>query len=230
MYDASTIIKGQGLTYGATTVGAVLIDIAALGADFVGVAHETVTASTTALATGTIVYGKTILNPDAVYLCQWDDSATYDVNITSSTTAAVTIGTTDDNMDGGWIYINSGTGAGQLGFIGAASTTVMTLDTTTAFDVAPASDSDCLLIRRPWKFPANSGNDLSATFDELLSDEDCTGEILILENYIVATSVPFGPLRPRQHHALSNLNNCAVKFYSDIYFTDAVLRGATTMA
>jgi len=34
--------------------------------------------------------------------------------------------------------------------------------------------------------------------------------------------VPFGPLRPRQHHMLSNLNNQGVKFYADIRFIDNI--------
>lgn len=219
-YDASSIIKGQALTYGATTKGAVLIDASAQAADVIGVSHEAKTVSTTALTTGTLVFGKTILNPDAIYLCQYDDAQASDVDVVSSTTAAITLGTCDDDLDGSWIYINSGTGQGQLGYVGAASTTVMTLDTTTALGTAPASDSDVLIIKKAWKYNDAVGADLSATFDELLSDEDTTGAIAILENYIEATSVPFGPLRPRQHHALSNLHNHKVKFYADIYFTD----------
>jgi len=222
VYDASTIIKGQGLTYGANTRGAVLIDCTAQAADFVGVSNELINASTTDLTTGTIVYAKTILNPDAIYLAECDPAVGSDVDVISGTTTAITLGTCDDDMDGSWIYVNSGTGVGQLGYIGAATTTVMTLDTTTAFGTAPDNTSDVLLIRRPWRAPADGGRDLNATFDKLLSDEDETGAIIVLENYIAAVTIPFAPLRPRQHHALSNLNNRNAKFYSDIQFQDNV--------
>ena len=220
VYDASTIVKGQALTYGASTVGCVLIDATATAADVAGVANETVTASTTALTTGTIVYAKTILNPDAIYLAQYDPSTSADVNVISSTTAATTLGTCDDDLEGSWLYCNSGTGVGQLGFIGAATTTVMTLDTTDPWAVAPDSSTDVLIIRKPWRAPADGGKDLDATFTMLLSDEDETGAIMVLENYIEATTIPFAPLRPRQHHALTGLNNVGVKFWSDIFFKD----------
>ena len=219
-YDASTIIKGQALTYGATTLGSCLIDATATAADVAGVSNETVTCSTTAITTGTLVHGKTIINPDAIYLAQCDPTASVDVDVVSATTTAITLGATDDDMDGSWIYCNSGTGIGQLGYIGAASTTVMTLDTTDAFAVAPDATTDVLLIRRPWLAPANGGRDLDTTFSMLLSDEDETGAIMVLENYIEATTIPFGPLRPRQHHALTGLNGVNVKFWSDIQFQD----------
>ena len=225
-----TFIKGQSTTYGANTYGAVLIAGAALGANFTGVTAEAKTATSTALTTGTLVFAKVILNPDAVFLAQWDDSTTYDVAITSSSTSVVTVPTMDDDLDGSWVYVNDGTGKGQLGYVGAADTTTLTLDTTAAFGTAPDSTSAILLIRHPWAVANGGGNDLSATFDELLSDEDTTGEILLLENYIEATTVPFGPLRPRQHHGLSNLHNSAVKFYSDIYFMDSILRSMDSMA
>jgi len=225
-----TFIKGQSTTYGATTQGAVLITGAALGANFTGVTAEAKTATTTALTTGTLVFAKVILNPDAVFLAQYDDTAANDVDVVSSTTAAVTVGTADDDLDGSWVYINSGTGAGQLGYVGTATTTVLTLDTTSAFAVAPDSNSDILIIRHAWSVANAGGNDLDATFSLLKSQVQSTGDILALENYIESTTIPFGPLRPRQHHGLSNLNNDKVKFYSDIYFMDSILRSMGSMA
>lgn len=227
VYDASDIIKGQALTYGATTRGAVLIDAAATAADIIAVSNEKVTASTTDLTTGTIVYCKAILNPDAVYLAQYDDTEANDIDVVSATTTAITLGSCDDDLDGSWIYVNSGTGQGQLVFIGAASSTVMTLDTTSAMAVC-ASDSDVILIRKPWKHAGTGGKDLDSTFAKLATDEDETGEIAVLENYIEAATIAHQPLRPGSHHALENLHNQSVKFYSDIYFTDHCLRGAST--
>ena len=64
----------------------------------------------------------------------------------------------------------------------------------------------------------------------MLSQVQSTGEILALENYIEAATIPFGPLRPRQHHMLTGLNTQAPKFYSDIYFMDSILRNTAAMA
>ena len=230
VYDASAIIKGQALTDGTTTRGAVLIDALATGVDFVGVSAEAKTCSTTALTTGTLVFAKVILNPDSVYLAQYDPGTTPDMDITSSTTTVVTVATMDDDLDGSWLYINSGKGVGQLAFIGAADATTLTLDTTTAFTTALDSTSDALLIRHPWAVANAGGNDLDATFSMMLSQVQSTGEILALENYIEAATIPFGPLRPRQHHMLTGLNTAGVKFYSDIYFMDSILRNTAAMA
>ena len=142
VYDASTIIEGQGLTYGATTRGSVLIDCAATGADFFGVSMETVDASTTAITTGTLVFCKVVVDPLALYRAEMSLTDA-DIDVVSSTSTATTIGTTDDDHDGGWLYINSGTGQGQIAFIGAATTTVVIRDRADTKDRITATvDSD----------------------------------------------------------------------------------------
>ena len=228
VYDASDIVEGQGLTYGATVRGAVLIDCVAAGTDFFGVAQETVTASTTAITTGTLVYCKVIVDPFAIYLTDMDmDDA--DIDVVSSTSTATTLGTVDDDMDGGWLYINSGTGAGQIAYIGAATTTVMTLDTTTAWTTTPDSTSDAILLRRILKHPADSGIDLDATFVRMEPGTlTQTGSFVSMENYIGTVQRPFAPLRPRQHHMAQNLNNNGIRLASDLYPVDHLLRGAST--
>lgn len=228
VYDASSITKGEILTYGADERGGVLISGAPTTcADIVGVAAETKVASTTVITSGTLVYAKVILNPDAIYLTQWDPTA--DCATASATTAAITTAACDDDLDGSWVYLNDGTGIGQLGYVGAADTTVLTLDTTTAFGVRPDSTTTFLLIRRPWKRANSTLQDLDSTGVMLKSALSGGGGYnLILENYIEATTIPFGPLRPRQHHALAGLNNASVKFYSDLYLIDNILLGTPT--
>ena len=186
--------------------------------DFVGVLAETPSSQASVMTTGTLYQAKTIINPDAIYITQYDPSTSTDVDVVSSTSAAVTIGTADDNLDGGWIYVNSGTGVGQLAFIGAASTTVLTLDTTNAFGVTPDSTSDILLLRPAWALNTN----LDSTYTMIDSSEQATGLIMTLGNYIESATVPFGPLRPRQHHMKSGLNTDGVKFYADVRFIDNI--------
>lgn len=227
IYDSASLVAGQALAVTAGANQACLQDPAAAGcADIAGVLMETPATSVSVVSTGTLYFGKVSINPMTVYLAQYDNAVGNDVDVSSATTAAVTIDTADDNLDGGWVYCNSGTGQGQLGFIGSASTTVMTLDTTAAFGTAPDSTTDIILIRPPFAL----NKDLDSTWSLLATDEDETGEIIVLENYIQADCVAFGPLRARQHHALSNLHNHGVKFYSDIQFADNVFKGATTMA
>ena len=230
LFDASDIAEGEALTYGADVRGALLITSGALGADFVGVAQETITASTTDLTTGTIIYGKVIIDPLGVYRVEYDLAAANDIDVVSSTSTATTLGTSDDDLEGSWLFVNSGTGVGQLAFIGAASTTVMTLDTSAAWTVTPDSGSDVILIRKPLRFAANSGKDLNAAGILAASDEDETGEYLVMENYLESRLHSSQPLRPDKDHMRQDLDSADVRFYTDLYPTDHILRGATTMS
>ena len=226
IYD-SGLVAGQAVAVVAGEFGDHLQDPAAAGlADIAGVLNETASSTSSVKTTGTLVFGKCTMNPDAVFLAEYDTAVANDVDVVSSTSTATTLGTCDDNLEGGWLYCNSGTGVGQLGYIGAASTTVMTLDTTDAWSTTPDSTTDVVLIR-----PAFALNkDLDSTWVMCANDEDETGELLVLENYIQSSTVAFGPIRPRQHHMLRNLNNDGVKFFSDVFFCDNVFFGATTMA
>lgn len=220
-WAGATFISGQACAISSGANGALLAEAASVPIDIVGVSLEAATTST--LSSGTIVNVKVIINPDAVYLAEQDTAAANDIDVSSATTAAITLGACDNNLDGSWIYVNSGTGAGQLGFIGAATTTVMTLDTSDAFGTAPDSSSDVVIIRKAWD--VTGGRDLDSTVALLATDEDETGDILVMENYIRTTTIPFEPLHPSKHHNLSGLNATGVnvKFFSDIHFQDHVL-------
>ena len=224
LYDASSILDGEALTYGATTRGSLLISSANTGVDFAGVAQETIVASTTDLTAGVIVYGKACIQPDAIYKTLYDDAAANDVDVVSSTSTATTLGATDDDMDGGWMYVNSGTGVGQLAYIGAASTTVMTLSTQAAWTVTPDSTSDVLLIRRLWRAPADSGINLDSTGRFIDSGEAATGRLMAIENYIASQKHPeWTHLRPSEHHMLTGLQNNTVRFAADLFPVEHLL-------
>jgi len=219
IYAASGLIAGEAIiAIAGANQSCLQAPSGATVPDFVGVLAETPALQASAVASGTLYQAKTILNPDAIYIAQYDATVGSDVDVVSSTATATTLGTCDDNLDGCWLYCNSGTGVGQLAFIGAASTTVFTLDTTTEWGTTPDATTDVLLIRPAWAL----NQDLDATYSMIASDEDCTGLIMTLGNYIEGATVPFGPLRPRQHHMLSNLNNQGVKFYADIRFIDNI--------
>lgn len=212
IYAVSGLIAGEALTAIAGVNQAQLqAPSGATVPDFVGVLLETPTLQASAVTTGTLYQAKVCLNPDAIYIAEHETTDKYD--ITSSTSAVVTVPTIDDNTDGSWGYITAGTGIGQLFFVGAADTTTLTLDTTTAFVVTPDSTSDMIHIRAK-----NSPQDLDSTYTQCKTLAATTALNFVLDTYIQSTYVPFGPLRPRQHHMLTGLNNQAVKFYSDLFF------------
>ena len=225
VYDTG-VIAGQAVSVIAGAFQMAVQDPAAAGlADIVGVTQEAANSTATVVTTGALKWAKVQINPLAIYQVRYDLTTSADVSVSSSTSTAVTLSTTDDNCDGGWMYVNSGTGRGQLGYIGAASTTVMTLDTTDAWTTTLDSTSDIILIRPPFAL----NKDLDSTWALALTDEDETGEALVLENYIQSDSIAMGALVPRQHHMAQNLHNQGVKLYCDLHFCDNVFFGATTM-
>ena len=225
VYDASTIAKGQAVSVVLGANGAGIVDINADLTEFAGVAMQEQTDAATAFSSGTLKFAKICVSPDAVYRAAYDQTTANDISVASATSTAVTVGTSDDNAEGGFIYVNSGTGQGQLAYIGAATTTVYTIDTTTAYATTLDSTSDIIHIRKP----LCADKDLDSTFVLLDTEEAEDGHLLVLENFIQADNIPLGPMRPRQHHMLQNLHNHGVKFSSDVWFQDCVFRGSVTL-
>lgn len=225
--DAGNIVDGEALAFAAEPNGTLLASSGPLGANFVGMSTETIDASTTALTTGTLVFAKVVIEPLAVYSADYDLAEANDIDVSSATTTAVTIGTADDNLDGSWIYVNSGTGAGQLAFVGAATTTVLTLDTTTAFSTAPDATSDIVLVRK--RGLPTGGKDLNAAGTLLATDEDETGAYAVIQNYIETSTISRHPLEPRTDHLRTGLSNSDLILSSDIYPLDHAFRGPETI-
>lgn len=218
-YSAGTIFAGSPVTLIASGAdgAAVQRPSGVTIPDFVGVALET---GGTAYVpeSGALVFTKCAINSDAIYLAQYDTGASA---VTASGSTTTTITTVDDHSDASWLYCRTGTGIGQLAFIGEATTTVMTLDTTDAWGITPvAGDTTVSVIKPVW----HQSLDLEITGYQYVdgSGGTVTGQVRILENYIEAANVAFGPMRPRQHHMLNNLNSAGVRFYSDIYFFDSI--------
>jgi len=219
IYAASGLIAGEALTCIDGANRAMLqAPSGATVPDFAGVLLETPTNQASAVASGTLYSAKVCLNPDAIYIAEYETTDKLDVVSSTSTAVTFSGASIDANVEGGWLYASAGTGIGQLAFVGAATTTILTIDTTQAYAVTPDATTDMILVRAPW-----SGNvDLGTSYTQCKTIGASTGLIMCLENYIQSTFVPFGPLRPRQHHMLTGLNTAAVQLYSDLYFYGSV--------
>ena len=147
IYNASLITKGQGLIWGNDGVGALggsrsLINTAAYGADIFAVAQEGRTALVASNCQTPLMYQATvrILNNPNIFKIYYDLSTSTDLDVSSSTSTIITVAACDDNLDGSWVYLNSGTGAGQLRYVKAADATTLTVNT--AFTTTPDSTTD----------------------------------------------------------------------------------------
>lgn len=223
IYDATSLVKGQGLKWGVdgSAVGVTaLIDVAATGVDIFAVLAETPATTTTNIQTPVIYQAQVqMVNNVPVWKIYWDLALANDIDVTSSTSTVVTHAAGDDDLDGGWIYINSGTGAGQLRYVKAATTTTKTVNT--AFTTTPDSTSDFILIRPVGK--STGGVDMDTTFKLLKSAVSATGKILILKSFIEGPVTGELDITKNSQFEINGANTRGVRFYSHVIFHDTAL-------
>ena len=220
-HSATALVKGALLIKGATddTDEAFAKIWVASGADIVGVLEEAAaTTETDSNADGTAVLLKKVtLNPDAVYLCEYDQAAASTPSPTSSSGTTYTHSSIE-GIAGGWLYVAGGTGAGQLQWV--VSDGSGSLVTKTAFD--PVLDSTSEVVKILPQFHALA--ELIANGSKFITQAAAgTLNVCILENFIEADNIPFQRLNPAKHSGLTGLNSQNVKFYSEVYFRDHLL-------
>ena len=206
--------------------------------NFVGVLNETgLDASSSAAATGVTIYGKIIINPLAVYRCEYSQHADDDGDngTADSTGKTVTITTTTDR-EGDWVYI-TGTattgGAGNLAQIGASTGTTAVVAVTSYDDNLKGNltTDKVIFITSPFSaLVAGGGLDLSAVtarYGTMIKGAATvgTGQIVVLQNYIETSSTGPAPLNV-QVHSGNNYPYATTKLYADIHFSDHLLLGA----
>ena len=234
VYDASLITDGQALKWGqdadATSVNSLIDVAAALPVDVFAVAAEGLTSNVASNCATHVSYQIKcqMVNNCPIWKIYQDMSTSTDLDVSSSTTTQLTHTTDDDPLEGSWIYINSGTGIGQLRYCSESAAT--TKDPNTAFTTAPASDSDYILIRNVGL--PTGGQDLNATFDRLVSVLTATGEIMILKNFIQSPSTGSIEMDITKNSFIEgdNYNSRGVRFYSHIIFLDRALNTPSVTA
>lgn len=224
IYNASSLTKGQGLKWGSdgSSTGSynALVTITNTSENIFAVLAEAPANVGTNRNTPIIYQAICRLTDNLkIFRVYYDLSTSTDLDVASSTSTILTTANHDDNLDGSWIYINSGTGAGQLRYVKAADTTTLTVNT--AFTTTPDSTSDFILIRNEGL--ATDGNILNSTFDKLLSVllTSSAQQMLILKNFVEG---PTGNMElditENSHLEMDNLNTRGVRFYSLVVFLD----------
>lgn len=227
VYSSGTLYKGQGLKWGVegSAEGTkALITVDAQADNQFAIMQETVTSCATNVQTP-LIYQATVrlLNNPTLLKIYYDMSTSNDVSITagSSTTVSATL---SDYYDGSWLYINSGTGAGQLRYVKAASTSALTVNT--AFTVTPDSTSDIIIIRYPGLQEASAGLSLDTTYYSMIATvlaESDTSLIIPIKNFVQ------GPMGIRELDITANpdletdgLDSRGVRFFSICVNTDGL--------
>lgn len=217
VYNASSLSKGAALVRGVTGEadhGALIVSGAA-ATDVVGVLENAVS-SFGVFATGTLwndAYLQDVcINPSAVYEADYDQADTMVAVSSSSTTATIT--SLEDDIDGGWLYVVSGTGAGQLRWLAASASGSCT--TLTAF--SPVLDGTSYLIKILPNF--HKLVKLNSTATKIGTDAAAgSGIISVLENFVRADGINKQRLDPALHSGLNLYGKNAV-FSAEIVFCD----------
>jgi len=239
VYDGTSMTAGEAVEAAAVadTNGAGGVNSADVDAliDMVGVLAEAPSNSVSVVAAGTDYYAKCIINPLAVYLAQYDETNAGTNTAADATGHNITDVGIDATQVGGWTYVNGpsgNTGEGNLMRIGAQTgTTVLTGVTGADYDdevKATTTASTYILIRRCFTGGVTGGCiDLYTGAAKIDGSIDSSGDAIVLENYINSPRFSMEPLRTAKH---SGKKDTKATFYGDLYFTDHLLRGASTQA
>jgi len=224
IYDATSMVKGQGLIWGVDANAhspSFMIDCSAgTTIDLFAVLNETPAHTISNLATPLIYQAQcTLVDNPKVFKIYYDLSTV--LTVVTATSVSLTGLTCDDNLGGSWIYIKSGTGAGQLRYCKTATTSSFTVNT--AFTTTPDSTSRFILIRAVGR--AEGGYPLDATLSMLASTLDATDpNIICLKNFMQG---PMGTLEldPTLNGGCETdgLNSRGVRFFSHVIFADTAV-------
>lgn len=221
---SANIEKGAALLRGTTTNKQGLIRAAAPFADFAGMcAEQCLSAAFGTVAAGSLAYRQVVYEPLGFYWVEWSQAAADLIanDVASATASAVTFTTAQtDDFDGGYIYVPTGTGLGQLRYIGAATTTVFTVGTDMDFTTTLDTTSDVLMISPP----GTQLQDMETTARKFKGDNGNggaeTGRVVILANAYSNDSKPRTILVPADHGETDSLNSTNPHFWALVCFTN----------
>lgn len=228
IYSAAAIVKGSGAKWGvdaSSTSTCAMIPVDDIGTDIFAIINEakTIAQAATNIQTPVVYQAQCILvdNPK-VFKVYYDMSTANDADVTSSTASIITHATSDDNLDGSWVYVNSGTGAGQLRYIKAADTTTKTVNT--AFTTTPDSTSDIILIRNIGRATAGYALDTTFSLMKTVLDETASTNMIVLKNFMQG---PMGTIEldPTLNSGaeMDGLNARGVRFFAHVMFADTAV-------
>ena len=233
IYSATSILAddsclkwgNDGGTYNGSPLNALVVTDDE-GGDIFGVLSEAPTTQTTNIQTPISYQGKVALvSNDKIWRVYYDMRAAYDASVDSYSSPTITVAACDQDLDGSWVYVNSGPGAGELRYIKAADATTLTANT--AFTSTLTAVSDFILIRPPGR--TTGGHTLDTTFkmmDTVLDGGNTVG-IIVLKNYMEGAGGSWElDITKNSHCEMDGLSARGVRFYSDIVFMDTAFGAA----
>lgn len=220
--NGAALVKGAVVIRGTTNGTNINFGILGTGAlaDVIGVLYEAhadagAAGDDTNAAGTNYALRKVIIDPFAYFRAEFDQTDTMAVAAVSGATVTVTSGET--NLQGGWLYAVSGTGAGRLALITNDNGSG---DYTTKESTGWDSTTVLIKIIPKWHQLIK----ISANADMIGTDAAAgSGAVTVKDLWIKSDSIPLTRLNPVTHSGLTGLNTDSVKFYADILFRNHAL-------
>lgn len=200
---SADMVEGAALIVGVTagTNQGYMIIAPTTTVDVIGVLSAKFAGATTDSnpTTGVAYYQDVVINPFALWEIEYSTTAS-DLVACSSASSSTTFNMTSiEQVTGGWIYLASGTGAGQLRVITACTTNEMT--TKTAF--SPVTSTDTYFVKIVPQ--GHSVVTLIAAATKIGTAAAAGDEtIRILTNKFMTDKHPYQELNPNKHNAIND--------------------------
>lgn len=209
--NTTDIVEGAVVMPGVTDENnrSVLIVASGAAADAVGLLgslHDSSATTDSDPDAGTVYtkIGVAVFEPGCEVAAEMSQHADDDVDVASATSTVITITSLEDDIDGSWLYVTSGTGSGQLEYIKASASGSCTVKSamTTTLD----STSKVIILRRLF----HQLVDLNSTADKIKSTA-AAGSLpwrVLGHEFRYDGLEQWTPLDPTKHHnlQLSGLN------------------------
>ena len=220
---AGAVVAGSAVDASEGTDGVINATVTTC-IDIAGVTNEAPSALSVQ-ATGTEKFCKTIVNPFATYLAEYD-TTNGGTNTSTSASGEVVTCTISANATGDWFYCygpTTDTALGNLIKAGSVSTTASATNVTgAAYDDelgASTTSSTYIHIVRPLCAGVTLGSvDLLTGAAKIDAKMNPTGAaIMVVENYINSRRFAFEPLTTANH---CGKKDSTAKFYGELLFVD----------
>lgn len=142
---------------------------------------------------------KVAVAPFGSYLTEYSQAAADDVAVTSSSGTAITVGSLEDDIDGGFIFVNAGSvSQRELRYLTASAAGSATMKSALTTNLTSAESILKILPRFHQLVDLNT-----AAVSILTAAAAGTGRLTVVENYIKDVGIPMQPLSPVTHGALT---------------------------
>ena len=158
-----------------------------------------------------------LAHPFGIHRVEYDLASLIDATQAVSTTT-ITLASLEDNIDAGFLYVVSGTGAGQTNYLTASAAGSATLKA--AFGTS--LDTTSKLIKILPRFHQLAGLNSDGT---KLGSQAAAGavEVTIIDTYIQRNGGRIEQMDPTKHAALTGLSSLrSIKFFADVAVGNAI--------